>query len=132
MALIQRRNFLIGCASLLAAPAIVRVQNIMPVKAIPFDASGLMFGARAHTGSFRYVHVFDKVTGEALAMYDYGSDVIMRDGDTFAIQTEIDKTIFMHDERRKEGSGKIFQLTKTPELRWSSGFQMANLKERTE
>lgn len=35
MAIIQRRNFLIGAAaSLLAAPAIVHYSNIMPVKAI--------------------------------------------------------------------------------------------------
>jgi hypothetical protein len=32
--LIQRRNFLIGLGSLLAAPAIVRVQSIMPVKVV--------------------------------------------------------------------------------------------------
>lgn len=27
-----RRNFLIGCGALIAAPAIVRIQNIMPVR----------------------------------------------------------------------------------------------------
>ena len=32
--IVQRRNFLIGLASLLAAPAIVRAENIMPVRAI--------------------------------------------------------------------------------------------------
>ncbi len=32
--LIHRRNFLIGLASLLAAPAIVRAESIMPVRAL--------------------------------------------------------------------------------------------------
>lgn len=32
--IIQRRKFLIGLASILAAPAIVRVENIMPVRAL--------------------------------------------------------------------------------------------------
>ena len=30
--IIQRRNFLIGLASMFAAPAIVRIENIMPVR----------------------------------------------------------------------------------------------------
>lgn len=30
--LIQRRNFIVGLASMLAAPAIVRAENIMPVR----------------------------------------------------------------------------------------------------
>lgn len=33
--LIHRRSFLIGAASLLAAPAIVRATSIMPVRALP-------------------------------------------------------------------------------------------------
>lgn len=33
--IIQRRNFLIGLASSLAAPAIVRANSLMPVKALP-------------------------------------------------------------------------------------------------
>jgi len=35
--IIQRRNFLIGLASSLAAPAIVRASSLMPVKALKFD-----------------------------------------------------------------------------------------------
>lgn len=35
--MIARRTFLAGIASAFAAPAIVRIQNIMPVKAMPSD-----------------------------------------------------------------------------------------------
>lgn len=35
--ILPRRNFLAGIASVLAAPAIVRVENIMPVRAIPLS-----------------------------------------------------------------------------------------------
>lgn len=35
--IIARRNFLIGMSSAIAAPAIVRIQNIMPVKIIDYN-----------------------------------------------------------------------------------------------
>jgi hypothetical protein len=51
--LIQRRNFLIGLASLFAAPAIVRIESIMPVRALvlPVD-DPLTMGIRYQTWPF--------------------------------------------------------------------------------
>lgn len=41
MTALSRRGFLIGAGSLIAAPAIVRIQNIMPVKRLPLDIAAI-------------------------------------------------------------------------------------------
>lgn len=42
--MILRRNFLIGLTSMLAAPAIVRIENIMPVRALVEPTEQLIIG----------------------------------------------------------------------------------------
>lgn len=44
----NRRGFLLGAASLLAAPAIVRVGSIMPVKALVPAGDGVALYSMAH------------------------------------------------------------------------------------
>ncbi len=53
--LIHRRNFLIGALSALAAPAIVRAENIMPVRNVPIATSyaGKSFRLRRWDGAER-------------------------------------------------------------------------------
>jgi hypothetical protein len=51
--ILQRRNFLIGLASSLGAPAIVRAWNIMPVRALaapPLPGLGVIFGSYSPDG----------------------------------------------------------------------------------
>lgn len=50
--IIQRRNFLIGLMSVLAAPAIVRAENIMPVRALTLPDDPLVRGVRWQSWPF--------------------------------------------------------------------------------
>src|SRR5215472_6535189 len=62
-AVINRRGFLSGLVGVLAAPAIVRVASIMPVKALPpelvdFDYGGLVAITRKAFIPRLFVHVY--------------------------------------------------------------------------
>jgi hypothetical protein len=52
--IIARRGFLLGLVSLIAAPAIVRIENIMPVRALKFTGPWLdVIGADGKTERLR-------------------------------------------------------------------------------
>ena len=55
-----RRGFLTGMASLFAAPAIVRADNLMPIKVIPFDPYMLVRGLDPLTGEWVERKLYEK------------------------------------------------------------------------
>ena len=64
--MIGRRGFLIGIGALIAAPAIVRVTSIMPVRSIALDEALEVYGwspAMEAIASLRYIAV---LTGDML------------------------------------------------------------------
>ena len=56
----SRRGFLTGMASLFAAPAIVRAQNLMPIKVLPFEPYMLVRGTALATGDWMEVRVYER------------------------------------------------------------------------
>lgn len=66
--ILQRRSFLLGLGSLFAAPAIVRAQNIMPVRVIVPDLPS--FGYESfdqHPSGMNYQWFNEDMVGEAAA-----------------------------------------------------------------
>jgi hypothetical protein len=70
--LMPRRRFLMGVVGLLAAPAVVRAESLMPVKAMPADAeTAAMFDETARRSVKR---LSDFVQPHVFARYDeFGS-----------------------------------------------------------
>lgn len=73
----SRRGFITGLTSLIVAPAIVRVENIMPVKAIKFN--GLL--------------TIEEITREALDMFCHTSDALLYGHQCFQIKPDEIKII---------------------------------------
>ena len=104
--LMNRRGVLGGLASMLAAPAIVHADNLMPVKALD------NFGK-----SHRYVSCL--LRDGTRVWWDYGSEVVMKRGDTFTLRPRgpvivndiaIGKIVFDAGALPIRSNGNLFSL----------------------
>lgn len=81
----SRRGFILGAASLLVAPAIVRAASLMPIRGLVMDA-GLTFSI-IDPPVFRFVSVYD-LAGRLEAFWDYGVPVHLIQGDTVTLDID--------------------------------------------
>jgi hypothetical protein len=58
--IMPRRAFLSGVASLFAAPTVVRAQNLMPIKVLPFDPYMVIRGRSLFTNEWIEKRIYEK------------------------------------------------------------------------
>jgi hypothetical protein len=61
----SRRGFITGLTSLLAAPALVRAESLMPVKVIPFEPYMLLRGTTPYSTEIEEVRIYESATDPA-------------------------------------------------------------------
>jgi hypothetical protein len=74
--MLERRKFITGLISLVAAPAIVRVASIMPIKAMPVGFIGGSLNAEEAAAYYARLKTYFKETGvwdKLDALYIYGA-----------------------------------------------------------
>lgn len=110
----SRRSFITGALGLIAAPAIVKIANIMPVRGTIMDANQLIFSASGtdHIGPFRYVTM--RGPDGFVRFFDYGSTITMQAGDTFTLdmmRQGMGAVSFNHNEWQVIKDKHIFTLS---------------------
>jgi hypothetical protein len=61
----SRRGFITGLSSLLAAPALVRAESLMPVKVIPFEPYMLLRGTTPYSTQIEEVRIYESASDPA-------------------------------------------------------------------